>query len=247
MNFLAIIPARYASTRFPGKPLAEINGKPMIQLVYQQVCKAIDTVVVATDDKRIFNAVESFNGKAIMTSVDHMNGTERCNEALKLSETLFQKTFDVVINVQGDEPFIQPSQIKKLKNCFSKKNYQITTLAKRISNVDELRNPNVVKIAKTKDGSALYFSRSIIPYSRDLELKKIIKKFIFFKHIGIYAYRSDILKEIVKLPKSTLETTESLEQLRWLENGYEIQIEETDTETIGIDTPEDLQRIKVSF
>lgn len=241
MKFIAIIPARYASTRFPGKPLADMAGKPMIQRVYEQVKKAIDEVWVATDDSRIFEVVESFGGKAVMTSPDHKSGTDRIQEAY----TKVGGGFDVIINVQGDEPFIQPEQIEALKNCFDNKDVELATLVKPFKKEDgfeALFNPNSPKVVVNKKNEAIYFSRSIVPYIRDVHHTEWLDKHTFFKHIGMYAYRSDILSEITKLPQSLLEKAESLEQLRWIENGYRIRVGYTDAETIGIDTPEDMEK-----
>lgn len=241
MKFVAIIPARYASTRFPGKPLADIGGKPMIQRVYEQVKKAVSEVWVATDDPRIFDAVESFGGKAVMTSPDHKSGTDRIQEAFLKINT----DSDVVINVQGDEPFIQPEQVEALKACFDNSNVELATLVKPFRKEDGfevLFNPNSPKVVINKKNEAIYFSRSIVPYIRDVHHTEWLDKHVFFKHIGMYAYRSDILGEITKLPQSSLEKAESLEQLRWIENGYKIRVGYTDIETIGIDTPEDMEK-----
>ena len=241
MKFVVIIPARYASTRFPGKPLADMAGMPMIHRVYEQVKKAIDEVWVATDDPRIFEVVESFGGKAVMTSPDHKSGTDRIQEAYaKVGDG-----FDVIINVQGDEPFIQPGQIETLKNCFDNKDVELATLVKPFKKEDGfevLFNPNSPKVVVNKKNEAIYFSRSIVPYIRDAHHTEWLDKHTFFKHIGMYAYRSDILNEITRLPQSLLEKAESLEQLRWIENGYRIRVGYTDAETIGIDTPEDMEK-----
>ncbi len=241
MKFIAIIPARYASTRFPGKPLADMGGKPMIQRVYEQVRRAVQDVWVATDDSRIFEAVKSFGGKAVMTSTEHRSGTDRIQEAYsKIGES-----FDVVINVQGDEPFIQPEQIESLKECFDSKDVELATLVKpfkKEDGFDVLFNPNSPKVVINKKNEAIYFSRSIVPYIRDAHHTEWLDKHIFYKHIGMYAYRVDVLKEITQLPQSSLEKAESLEQLRWIENGYRIRVGYTDVETIGIDTPEDMER-----
>jgi len=241
MKFLGIIPARYASTRFPGKPLADIAGKPMIQRVYEQVAGLLDDTVVATDDDRIFQVVQDFGGKAIMTSSSHRSGTDRCYEAL----TKIGKNFDVIINIQGDEPFIKPSQIELLKACFADKKTQIATLVKPFpadTDFEVLFNPNTPKVILNANREAIYFSRSIIPYIRGKQPAEWLRSFTFYKHIGIYAYKSDILGEITALPQSALELAESLEQLRWIENGYTIKVGITDEETIGIDTPEDLEK-----
>lgn len=241
MNFIAIIPARFASSRFPGKPLADMVGKSMIQRVYEQVQKAVSEVWVATDNVSIFEAVETFGGKAIMTSEAHRSGTDRVYEAYgKIG-----KGCDVVINIQGDEPFIQPAQIKTLMDCFESGDTQLATLVKPFLKEDgfeTLFNPNSPKVIINKRNEAIYFSRSIIPYIRDVHHTEWLDKHTFYKHIGMYAYRGDVLKEITKLPQSSLEIAESLEQLRWIENGYKIKIGFTDIETIGIDTPDDLER-----
>lgn len=241
MKFIAIIPARYASTRFPGKPLADMGGKPMIQRVYEQVKRAVHDVWVATDDSRIFETVKAFGGKAVMTSTDHRSGTDRIQEAYsKIGED-----FDVVINVQGDEPFIQPKQIESLKECFDSKDVELATLVKpfkKEDGFDVLFNPNSPKVVINKENEAIYFSRSIVPYIRDAHHTEWLDKHTFYKHIGMYAYRVDVLKEITQLPQSSLEKAESLEQLRWIENGYRIRVGYTDVETIGIDTPEDMER-----
>lgn len=241
MKFIAIIPARYASSRFPGKPLADMAGIPMIQRVYEQVKKAVDEVWVATDDNRIYDAVEAFGGKVVMTSVDHKSGTDRIYEAFDKVGT----GYDVVINVQGDEPFIQPQQIKALMDCFDSDQIQLATLVKpfkKEDGFDVLFNANSPKVVINRNNEAIYFSRSIIPYIRDAHHTEWLDKHIFYKHIGMYAYRSNILREITLLPQSLLEKAESLEQLRWIENGYRIRVGYTDIETIGIDTPEDMKK-----
>lgn len=239
MKILAIIPARYASTRFPAKPLVDIAGKTMIQRVYEQVRKvtALADVVVATDNQEIFQHVTSFVGHVCMTKESHVSGTDRCFEAL----TLQQGSFDYVINIQGDEPFIQPDQIQLLIKLLDGKT-EIATLVKKIDQTETLFNPNVVKAVVSKAGDALYFSRSTIPHIRNTPENEWLSKHTFFKHIGMYAYRSDILEQLTQLEVSSLEKAESLEQLRWLENGFRIKTAETQTETIGIDTPEDLKK-----
>lgn len=240
-HFVGIIPARYASTRFPGKPLAEIAGKSMIQRVYEQVSSILDCVYVATDDPRIFDAVEAFGGKVVMTSEKHKSGTDRCYEAYEKTATNKQ----IIINIQGDEPFISPSQIETICACFDQPETQIATLVKPFSpadNVEALQNPNSPKVVLNKNNEAMFFSRSIIPYNRGGDANEWLKLHTYYKHIGLYAYRADVLKEITRLPQSLLEIAESLEQLRWLENGYKIKVGMTDTETIGIDTPEDLEK-----
>lgn len=244
MKFLGIIPARYASTRFPAKPLALLGGKPVIQRVYEQVVKLLDDAVVATDDERIEAAVKAFGGKVVMTSTSHRSGTDRCYEAL----TKVDGEFDVVINIQGDEPFIQPSQIRTVMDCFEDSSTQIATLVKPFTpqdGFDALENVNSPKVVVNKQMQALYFSRSIIPFFRNKEKKEWLAGHTYYKHIGLYAYRAEVLKEITQLPQSSLELAESLEQLRWLENGYVIKVGESQVETIGIDTPEDLARAEL--
>jgi len=238
MKFMAIIPARYASTRFPGKPLAVLGGKTVIQRVYEQVSSLLDEVYVATDDERIFQAVEAFGGRAVMTRADHKSGTDRIEEA---AEKIGSQA-DVIINVQGDEPFIQPSQIKTLMQLFDAPETQIGTLGKRFENIEGVENPNSPKIVTDNRGFALYFSRSPIPFVRGKERSEWLANYPFLKHLGIYAYRREVLREVTQLPQGNLEKAESLEQLRWLENGYRIRVGLTDVETVGIDTPEDLKR-----
>lgn len=241
MKFIAIIPARYASTRFPAKPLAMLGGRPIIERVYTQVAKAVDDVAVATDDERIFSAVERFGGRAVMTSTEHRSGTDRCYEAF----CNVGGGFDAVINVQGDEPFIQPSQIEAVKRCFDDPSTDIATLVKPFSEADglaALENPNSPKVVVDAAGHAIYFSRSVIPYLRGVERSQWLSRHTFYKHIGMYAFRADALREVTSLPQSSLELAESLEQLRWLQNGYKIGVGISDVETIGIDTPEDLVR-----
>ena len=238
MTFMAIIPARYASTRFPGKPLAVLGGKTVIQRVYEQVNSILDEVYVATDDKRIYDCVTGFGGRAVMTREDHKSGTDRIEEAVEK----IQSSADVIINVQGDEPFIQPSQIKTLMKLFDTPDTQIGTLGKPFESIEAIENPNSPKIVTDNRGFALYFSRSVIPYIRGKERSEWFGEYPFLKHLGIYAYRREVLKEVTLLPQSSLEKAESLEQLRWLQNGYRIRVGLTDVETVGIDTPEDLQR-----
>ena len=238
MKFIAIIPARYASTRFPGKPLALLGGKPIIQHVYEQVKKVINDVWVATDDQRIYDKVTTFGGKAVMTRADHKSGTDRIEEAAEKIQT----DADVIINVQGDEPFIQPSQIETLCDLFKHPQTQIATLGKPFEDIEAVKNTNSPKIVTNYQGFALYFSRSVIPFVRGIKENEWLEHFPYLKHLGIYAYRREILKEITKLPMSSLEKAESLEQLRWLQNGYRIHVGITNVETIGIDTPKDLER-----
>ena len=238
MKFIGIIPARYSSSRFPGKPLALLGGKPVIEHVYRQVSSVMEDVFVATDDQRIYDAVEAFGGKAIMTRSDHKSGTDRICEALEK----VGGSFDVVINIQGDEPFIQKSQLETVMQCFDDPRTQIATLGKPFESMEAVENPNSPKIVLDNDGYALYFSRSVIPFVRGKEHEEWLSHFPYLKHIGLYAYRTEVLREVSKIPQSTLELAESLEQLRWLQNGYKIKVGLTDVETIGIDTPEDLQR-----
>jgi len=238
MKFVGIIPARYASTRFPGKPLAVLGGKTVIQRVYEQVEKSLDTAYVATDDERIYEHVESFGGKVVMTSPKHKSGTDRIEEAY----SKIGGDWDVVVNIQGDEPFIQQSQIATVCDCFSDPSTQIATLGKPFESMEAVKNPNSPKIVTDVNGFALYFSRSVIPFIRGYEEKDWLGRFPFLKHLGIYAYRADVLKEITQLSQSPLEIAESLEQLRWLQNGYRIRVGITNVETVGIDTPQDLER-----
>lgn len=241
MKFIAIIPARYASTRFPGKPLVLLGGKPIIQHVYERVQPYFDRVIVATDDERILACVTSFGGEAIMTSSEHQSGTDRICEAYTRSGM----QADVVVNVQGDEPFVQQSHFELLKQCFENPQTQIATLVKRFpenATFDDISNPNTPKVVCDTTGRALYFSRSIIPYLRGVEPTTWAQTIPYYKHLGLYAFKSEVLQEVTQLPQSHLELAESLEQLRWLENGYTIRVAETDCETIGIDTPEDLAK-----
>lgn len=241
MKFIGLIPARYASTRFPGKPLAMLRGKPVIQRVYEQVSTVMDKVYVCTDDERIRKAVEEFGGKVVMTSTEHRSGTDRCYEAYsKVGEG-----YDVVINIQGDEPFIRKSQLEALKACFDHKSTDIATLVKPFTfsdGLDALKNPNSPKVVFNSRMQAIYFSRSVIPYLRGVDEKDWLGVHTFYKHIGLYGYRASVLRDITSLPQGVLEQAESLEQLRWLENGYTIRVGVTDIETIGIDTPEDLEK-----
>ena len=244
LKFIAIIPARYASTRFPGKPLAKICGITMINRVYNQVSKAIDNVAVATDDQRIFDHVLSFGGKAIMTREDHRSGTDRCWEAYLNNGG----NEDVIINVQGDEPFIQPEQIISLMQCFDDANTHIATLVKPFDSNDSfsaLENPNTAKVVFDENNNALYFSRSVIPYIRGVEKELWPSKHQYYIHLGMYAYRADVLKKITSIQPSTLEIAESLEQLRWLQNGLNIKVGITNHSSIGIDSPQDLERAEL--
>ncbi|MBR1519579.1 MAG: 3-deoxy-manno-octulosonate cytidylyltransferase [Prevotella sp.] len=238
MKTIAIIPARYGSSRFPGKPLAVLGGMTVIERVCRQAEKCVDDVVVATDDERIYDHVRAFGGRVVMTSKEHRSGTDRINEALQK----IGGEWDVVVNVQGDEPFIAPSQIEAVMDCFRDESVDIATLGKPFASMEEVENPNSPKIARSELGFALYFSRSVIPFVRGKERQEWIGNFRFLKHIGLYAYRPEVLKRISSLPQSPLERAESLEQLRWLEAGYRIQVALTDIETVGIDTPDDLRR-----
>lgn len=240
MKVLGIIPARFASTRFPGKPLIEIQGKSMIRRVYEQALKAesLSKVVVATDDERIADEVRGFGGAVVMTAGTHQSGTDRCAEVSQ-----HFPDFDIIINIQGDEPFINPKQIDLLVSCFKQENVQLATLIKKIHTEEELFNNNIPKVVINSTQEAIYFSRHTVPYIRNAEKGKWLDSHQFYKHIGIYGYTSPALLEITKLPPSSLEIAESLEQLRWIENGYAIQTRITDIETIAIDTPEDLGKI----
>ncbi len=246
MKILGIIPARYGSTRFEGKPLAIINGKMMIQRVYEQTKKAdkLSEVVVATDDERIFNAVTGFGGKAVMTSTNHKSGTDRCREVVDKIGV----GFDAVINIQGDEPYINPMQINQIAELISDPQTPIASLCKPINDHDELVSHNAVKVVFDKDGKALYFSRYAIPFMRnEADDKQWMSKRTFYKHIGIYAYKTVTLKEISALPQSGLELAESLEQLRWLENGYTLRMGVTEFESYSVDVPDDIKKIEKIF
>ena len=245
MRVLILIPARYASSRFPGKPLAEIGQKPMIQHVVEKAVSVGDDVFVATDDERIFERVKAFGGQAVMTSAEHKSGTDRCFEAYRNIAERHKKSYDVVVNIQGDEPFILPEQVRSLIACFEDGGIQIATLAKRFENNADIFDPNKVKVICSARQTALYFSRSAIPYCRGVEQEDWLNAVPFYKHVGMYAYRPEVLREITALSQGTLEKAESLEQLRWLENGYTIAVRLTEHESIGIDTPEDLERAKM--
>ncbi|MBO5677310.1 MAG: 3-deoxy-manno-octulosonate cytidylyltransferase [Bacteroidaceae bacterium] len=243
MKFLALIPARYASTRFPAKPLAILGNKPIIQHVYERVSSIFEDAYVVTDDVRIEECVKAFCGRCVMTGTHHKSGTDRCFEALEK----LGAGFDVVVNVQGDEPFIAASQLETIKQCFADAETQIATLVKPFTPADgiaALENPNSPKVVLDNNNYAVYFSRSVIPYLRGVERDEWLSRHTFYKHIGLYAYRAEVLKEITSMPLGVLEQAESLEQLRWLQAGYRIKVGTTDVETIGIDTPEDLERAK---
>jgi 3-deoxy-manno-octulosonate cytidylyltransferase (CMP-KDO synthetase) len=240
-TLIGLIPARYASTRFPGKPLVDIKGKSMIQRVYEQASKSssLSSVIVATDDARIEKAVLDFGGKVCMTSPDHPSGTDRCYEVVQKMKL----ACDGVINIQGDEPFIDPAQIDLLSSCFDDSRTQLATLIKKINRAEVLFNPNSPKVIVDRDQFAIYFSRHPIPYQRGADEKEWISRHQFYQHIGIYGYRLDALEQITMLQPSSLEKAESLEQLRWIENGFKIKTAVTDFESLAVDTPEDLQRI----
>lgn len=241
MKYIAIIPARYAASRFPAKLLAKLGGKTIIERVYTQVARVFDDILVATDDERIYNVVESFGGKVEMTSSMHKSGTDRCWEAYCKTG----KNSDVIFNVQGDEPFIQSSQLELLKHCFEDPSTDIATLVKPFSIKDglcALENPNSPKVILDSHMCALYFSRSVIPYQKGIPREEWLLHHTYYKHIGLYAFRVKVMEAITRLPQSALETAESLEQLRWLENGYKIRVAISEADTIGIDTPEDLEK-----
>lgn len=241
MNFIVIIPSRYESTRFPGKPLADIGGKMMIQRVYEQASKAIDEVWVATDDQRIVEAVKSFGGNVVMTSLDHQSGTDRCAEAVLKASEITGKTYDIVINVQGDEPFMQPHEIELIKECFiNSPDTEIATLIQPILKNEDIFRSDVVKVVLDNELNAIYFSRSPVPYIVKTDESKWLKSYPFYGHVGLYAYRNAVLQQLAKLNEGLLEKVESLEQLRWLENGFKIKTNVTDSDNFGIDTPEDL-------
>ena len=238
MKFIGIIPARYASTRFPGKPLALLGGKPVIQHVYEKVAAVLEAAYVATDDERIYDVVKSFGGQVVMTRTDHKSGTDRIEEAIEK----IGGEWDVVVNVQGDEPFVAKNQLDTICHCFDDPTTQIATLGKPFESMEAVQNPNSPKIVVDNMGFAMYFSRSVIPYVRGKEMSSWLNHYPFLKHLGIYAYRKDVLRQVTQLPQSSLEIAESLEQLRWLQNGFKIKVGTTDVETVGIDTPQDLER-----
>jgi 3-deoxy-manno-octulosonate cytidylyltransferase (CMP-KDO synthetase) len=217
----------------------------MIQRVYEQASKSIALVYAATDDRRIYDAVVSFGGRVVMTSADHQSGTDRCAEAADLIERETGRKIDIVINIQGDEPFIKPEQIDLLKDCFTNENVQIATLVRKVEPGEDIFNPNQPKVILNKEGDAIYFSRAAIPYIREAERNEWTRKHNFYKHIGLYAYRTETLKQITSLARSPLEISESLEQNRWIENGFRIRSAVTIWESVGIDTPEDLERAQI--
>jgi 3-deoxy-manno-octulosonate cytidylyltransferase (CMP-KDO synthetase) len=243
-RFAGIIPARFASSRFPGKPLAMVGKRPMIQCVYEQAMKSLDNVFVATDDERIMKCVEGFGGKAIMTSCDHTSGTDRCYEAADKIETGYGLKIEVVINIQGDEPFIKPEQINQIAECFDDPSVEIATLICKVDLNEDIVNTNQIKTVITTFGDALYFSRSAIPFVRDVKIEEWHLNHLFYKHLGLYGYKKEILKKLTTLERSPLEIAESLEQNRWLENGFRIRTALTEWDSVGIDSPEDLERTK---
>ncbi len=239
MKIIGIIPARYGSTRFPGKPLAMVRGKMMIRRVYEQASVVLKEVIVATDDNRILRAVKNFDGRAMMTSPGHRSGTDRCAEVLEKVDS----NYDVVINIQGDEPFIDPGLLKNLASAFNEPGTQIATSAASIRNIKDLSDPDIVKLVMRTDHTALYFSRTAIPYVRGTKISGWLEKFPFYRHTGVYAYRPSVLKEITRLPPGILEEAESLEQNRWIENHYKIKVLISDFPSSGIDTPAQLKII----
>ncbi len=243
MKFIAIIPARFGSSRFEGKPLADIFGRPMIEHVYKRAQSEFETVVVATDDSRIEDVVKGFGGEVVMTSTEHRSGTDRALEALRKCEQIYNQKYDVVINIQGDEPFVSADQLKDIKSCFDSPSVEIATLVKKFEEGEDIFNPNSPKVVLSSMGEALYFSRSVIPHLRGHQPEQWSKQHTYYKHIGLYGYRCDILAKITSLAPSSLEIAESLEQLRWLEAGYRIATKITDTQSHAIDTPEDLAMV----
>lgn len=245
LQALGVIPARYASSRFPGKPLAMINGKSMIMRVYEQALKSkmLNHVIVATDDERIFNHVKQSGGEVTMTSGSHVSGTSRIGEVVQKLTIEGDFPYDVIVNIQGDEPFIDPVQIDLAISLFASPDVQIGTLILKIKRNDDIFNPNVVKVVVDNSGKALYFSRSPVPFLRGFPEKEWAGGHEFFRHIGLYAFRSDVFPSLVNLSESPAEVAESLEQLRWLHHGYRIMTALTDIETIGIDTPEELFKL----
>jgi len=247
MKILGIIPSRFASTRFPGKPLVDIRGKSMIQRVYERSSSVISHLIVATDDDRIAQEVKRFNGNVVLTSNKHNTGTDRCAEALLLYQKETGINFDIVINIQGDEPFIHKEHLEKVISNFTIESTQISTLVKRISSNEDIFNANLPKVLINVENMAIYFSRSPVPYIRDFEKKEWHLKHTFFKHIGIYGYKADVLCEITMLKQSGLEIAESLEQNRWIENGYKIRVSETEKVNFSIDTQDDLKKLLDNF
>lgn len=247
MKVLGVIPARYDSSRFPGKPLVKIGSKSMIQRVYEQAVKALCDVIVATDDERIIQEVESFGGKAVMTSVHHQSGTDRCYEASQIYSALSGKQLDAIINIQGDEPFIDPRSIDLLAQSIGTGSIEIATLVKQISQFEELISPNTPKVIFDTNRKAIYFSRVAIPYLRGKDIQQWLNLRTYYKHIGIYAFTAEALEKIHHMNQSSLEQAESLEQLRWIENGLSIHVMETKSETLAVDTPADLNNLLIQF
>jgi 3-deoxy-manno-octulosonate cytidylyltransferase (CMP-KDO synthetase) len=241
-KILGVIPARYASSRFPGKPLIDIAGKSMIRRVYEQASKALllDDVVVATDDERILNHVKSFGGKVEFTSPNHRTGTDRCAEIASMNQ---YAEYQFIINIQGDEPLIDPAQIDLLAELFHLRNPELATLIRPLGNPDDYANPNIIKVVTANNGEALYFSRAPIPYVRNVELLEYLKENTFNQHIGIYGYRRQTLMEISALNQSLNELTESLEQLRWLDHGYRILTAVSSHKSYSIDVPDDVMKV----
>lgn len=240
MKILAIIPSRYGSTRFPGKPLIQIDGKTMIERVYERSLLAFSHVCVATDDQRIFDEVIRFGGDVVMTSSSHKSGTDRCFEAMKIVEGRDNVRFDIIVNVQGDEPFISPEQLLELIDCFNDSGTKIATLVKRFSSEEDIFNTNSPKVVISKDYYALYFSRNAIPFQRGADLKEWSGNIPYYKHIGLYAFTREALNTVTKMEQTTLERAEQLEQLRWLENGLKIKVAVTQYSSYSIDTPDDI-------
>lgn len=243
MEFIGIIPSRYASTRFPGKPLADICGKTMIQRVYEQASKALSEVWVATDDQRIVDAVKAFGGNVVMTSANHRSGTDRCAEAINIASEITGKVYDVIVNIQGDEPFMQPKHISLISECFEgSPETEIATLIQPILKSQDIFRSDMVKVVLDNGLNAIYFSRSPIPFVVRVDPADWLKHFSFWGHVGLYAYRNTTLQKLAKLSEGVLEKVESLEQLRWIENGFKIKTRVTDSDNFGIDTPEDLEQ-----
>ncbi|PLX22301.1 MAG: 3-deoxy-manno-octulosonate cytidylyltransferase [Marinilabiliales bacterium] len=243
MKFIGIIPARFASSRFPGKPLVDIKGKTMIQRVYEQCKRSLEFVYVATDNQRIYDEVVGFGGKVVLTNSKHESGTDRLAEAIQIIQNELNIDFDVVINIQGDEPFIRPEQIAEIKTCFKDNTTEIATLVKIIENSEDIFDENKPKVILDKYMNAICFSRCPIPYLRNNAKSDWIKKHEYYRHIGMYAYKTETLLKLTKLKQSLLEKAESLEQLRWIENGYKIKVAKTNFDSLGVDTPEDLEKI----
>lgn len=244
MNFVGIIPARYGSTRLEGKPIVDINGKSMIQRVYEQTLKALDNVYVATDDERIEKVVKEFGGNVVMTSPHHTTGTNRCLEAIEKINASIDRPFDAVINVQGDEPMLVPDQLSQLLSCFEDKTTELATLISKVTRLDDLFNESEVFVVRDIHNFALYFSRSVIPRIRGTHKSKWLEKNTFFKHIGLYAYTYEALKSFAEMKQTNLELTESLEQNRWLENGRKIKVAITEYDTLPVDTIDDLEKVR---